>query len=96
MRPKRPKSAVVASSRASSDSNMGYRAFKCVYIDSSSHLGRNRPFIVLIDTQWTLPEVAGCARSAPDQDRRLVLGALEAKIITVELWNVFKTFTRQI
>ena len=58
---------------------MGYRAFKCVSIDSSSHLGRNRPFIVLIDTQWTLLEVAGCARSAPDQDRRLVLGALEAK-----------------
>ena len=30
-------------------------------------------YLLLIDTPWTLPQSAGCARSAPDQGQRLVL-----------------------
>ena len=61
----------MASSMASINSN---RAYKCVLIDSSSHLNLNGSLILLIDSRWTLPEVPGCAGSAPDQGQRLVLG----------------------
>ena len=42
------------------------------------HIYRGLVCILLIDTWWTLTEVAGCAQSVPDQGRRLVQGALAA------------------
>ena len=40
----------MASSRASSDSNIGYRACKCVSIDFLSYVGLDRPLILLIQS----------------------------------------------